>query len=63
MTYPTANDYSEAVLHPLRRFCRAELKRSQVVVADDGKPLMYPGKYRDVFEMRSAGGFERSRHR
>jgi hypothetical protein len=59
MTYPNANDYSEAVLHPLRRFCRAELKRSQVVVADDGKPLMYPGKYRDVFEMRSAGGFER----
>lgn len=59
MSWPTANDYLEAVQHPLRRFCKPELKRAQVALDRAGKPRVQTGKRLDVYEFRGAGGFER----
>ena len=59
MAWPTANDYLEAVQHPLRRFCRPDLKRSQAGIGPNGKPLARSGKTCDVYEMRSAGAIDR----
>jgi hypothetical protein len=59
MGWPTANDYLEAVQHPPRRFSKPELKRSQALADDDGKPLAYRGKYADVYQLQGPGGMER----
>jgi len=59
MGWPTAKDYFEAIQHPLRRFCRPELQRAQVVLDARGKPKVRSGKRVDVYELRGAGGQER----
>jgi hypothetical protein len=59
MVWPSANDYFEALQHPLRRFCKPELKRAQAALDEGGKPRVWPGKKADVYEMRGAGGVER----
>jgi hypothetical protein len=59
MSWPTANDYFEAVQHPLRHFHKPDLKRSQVALNDTGKPRVTSGKRQDVYQMRDASGHER----
>jgi hypothetical protein len=59
MSWPTANDYLEAIEHPLRRFCNADLKRSQPARDDQGAVRVATGKRLDVFEMRGANNHDR----
>ena len=59
MTWPTSHDYLEALQHPLRRFCRPELRRGQAACGFDGKPRMWTGKRLDVCEAQAAGGVDR----
>ncbi|HYV35269.1 MAG TPA: hypothetical protein VE988_06170 [Gemmataceae bacterium] len=59
MAWPTAIDYFDAVQHPLRRFCKPDLKRSQVALDADGKPQVRSGTTLDIYEMRGAGGHDR----
>src|SRR5439155_5606342 len=59
MAWPTANDYLEAMQHPLRRFCKPDLKRSQAGTGPNGKPLPLSGTTCDVYELRSAGAIDR----
>jgi hypothetical protein len=59
MGWPTAIDYFDAVQHPLRRFCKPDLKRSQVALDAHGKPQVRSGANLDIYEMRGAGGHDR----
>jgi hypothetical protein len=59
MGWPTSNEYREALQHPLRRFCKLELKRGQAAFDLDGKPRVCPGQRVEIYEMRGAGGLER----
>jgi hypothetical protein len=59
MSWPIANDYFEAVQHPLRHFAKPDLKRSQVALDDAGKPRVAKGKWVDVYEMRDVNGVDR----
>jgi hypothetical protein len=59
MSWPTANEYSEAIEHPRRRFCRPELQRAQVALQQNGTPWVRSRQRANVYEMRSANGQDR----
>jgi hypothetical protein len=59
MGWPTSQDYREAMQHPLRRFCKPELRRAQAAAGPDGKPLVHAGERVDVYEMRGSNGIDR----
>ena len=58
MSWPTANEYSEAIEHPLRRFCRPELQRSKWPCNKTARRGFGRGSA-NVYEMRSANGQDR----
>lgn len=55
-TWPTSQDYNEAVQNPRLAFQDADLAAAEVVSNKLGLPVTYSGNFADVYQFRSAAG-------